>query len=200
MSNDTKYLKIDELVKNLKNIKKQIKINHNNKLFIDYLLSKWTTDFSNLSFKQSAEISMYKEKCSITSSSTMLEKINVEAISEFDDRNITVETIKITAKFKDGIEVTCEISRDNIGNKPFEKPYCDFTLLNHSRKNTRMYEHKRKNQKKIDYCIIKGTYFAGTKEEKKYNHWTYLLNTVKHSLEIEDNFKEFFNKLEKFYI
>ena len=51
--------------------------------------------------------------------------------------------------------------------------------------------------KKIDYCIVNGTYFAGTKEEKKYNHWTYLLNTVKHSLENEDNFKEFFNKLEK---
>jgi len=81
-----------------------------------------------------------------------------------------------------------------------QTPECHITLLNHNRKNPIMYEHKRKNQKKIDYCIVNGTYFAGTKEEKKYNHWTYLLNTVKHSLENEDNFKEFFNKLEKVYI
>mgnify|MGYP001238532661 CR=1 FL=1 len=85
MSNDRKYLKIDELVRNLKNMKKQIKINKNNELFIDYLMMKWTTDFSNLSFKQTAEIDMYKEKCSTTSSSTMLEKINVEAISKFGE-------------------------------------------------------------------------------------------------------------------
>ena len=167
------------------------------------MLSKWTTDFSNLSFKQSAEISMYKEKCSTTSSSTMLQKISVEAISDFNDSegwNATTETIKITAKFKDGIEVTCKITRDNVGNQPFTKPYCDITLLNHSRNNPRMYEHKRKNQKKKDYCLVNGTYFAGTKEEKIYNYWTFLLNTVKFSLENEDNFREFFKNLEKFIL
>ena len=200
MSNDRKYLKIDELVKNLKNIKKQIKINKNNELFIDYLMTKWSDNLSNLSFKQSAEISMYKEKCSTISSSTMLENICVEATSNYDPSegwDATLETIKITAKFKDSIEVTCKINRDNVGNQPFTKPECDITLQNHSRKNPRMYEHKRKNQKKIDYCIVKGSYFAGTKEEKIYNHWTYFLNTIKYSLEKEENFVEFFNKLEK---
>ena len=48
----------------------------------------------------------------------------------------------------------------------------------------------------IDYCIVNGTYFAGTKEDKKYNHWIYLMNTVEHSLGNKENFQEFFKKLE----
>ena len=178
MSIKKKYLKIYKLVKNLENIKKQIKINHNNKLFIDYLLSKWTTDFSNLSFKQSAEISMYKEKCSTTSSSTMLEKISVEPILIFediefeecgdeicyDDENCyannrysiqlldtTTEIIKITAKFKIIREIIKITAKFKDGIEVTCEIYCKRVGNQPFTKpncEITLLNHNRKNQKK----------------------------------------------------
>ncbi len=177
ISDKEKYSQIDELIKNLNNIKKQIKINNNNQYFQTYL--------------QNQPWSIQKENCL-----NMLGLLNVEATNKFDTDegwNTTTETIKITAKFKDGIEVACKIERSEDGNSGFSKPTCNITLLNHSRKNPKMWEHKRKNQKKKDYCIVKDIYYVGSKEEKNENHWTYLLNKIKSSI----NFVEFFNNLEK---
>ena len=74
-----KYSQIDELVRNLQNLKKQIKKNNNNKTFQEYL--------------QNEPGCIQKEPCL-----NMLEQINVEATDKYDCNEgwkTTTEEIKM---------------------------------------------------------------------------------------------------------
>ena len=104
----------------------------------------------------------------------------------------TQRSIDIIIIFTDSISINYKITHIHNGYDSSIEKYVTINLLKNNKK---MYQHKKKNQKNKDYCIINNIYYAGSKEDKIINHWTTILNNIKNNF--KNNFEEIFPNLEK---
>ena len=192
-----KCLIIDNLISRLKKIKSQIKIDINNIYLLNYLNfneEKIKENISNLD-ENSSEIQIEKQKLEYLNSISFME---VKAINKFDNNegwDTELKRIIITMHFNDNIQFKYKINHNLNYYDKSQENFIDILLIKDN--NKRMYQDKRKNQKKKDYCILNKTYYAGSKEEKITNHWTTFLNKIKDTINFENNnFRNFFRKLE----